>query len=83
MKKHLSIPEAAKILGISRIALYKQVKAGKVKAERVGRNYIISSRHIEHILSDKLSKKERDDIKDIIKRIFNEYGETLEMLGKE
>lgn len=37
----LSIPEYAKKLGISRIAIFKQVKKGKLKAIRIGRNWAI------------------------------------------
>lgn len=83
MKKYLTIPEAARILGISRIALYNRVKKGQVKAERVGRNYIISSSHIDHILGKKLDKKDQNRIKNAVQRIFDEYGETLKLLGKE
>lgn len=83
MKKYLSIPEAAKLLGISRIALYKQVKTGKFPAERAGRSYVIASEEIEHILSNVLTEKDKKDIEHIISRIFLEYGETLRLLGKE
>lgn len=34
MKKYLTIPEFADLLGISRIAVYKKVKAGKIPAEK-------------------------------------------------
>ena len=37
----LTIPEYAKRIGISRIAVFKQVKKGKIKAFRIGRNWII------------------------------------------
>jgi len=38
----LSIPEAAGILGISRIAVFKRVKSGAIPAFRVGRSWAIS-----------------------------------------
>lgn len=37
----LSIPEYARHLGISRIAVYKQVRKGLLPARKVGRNYVI------------------------------------------
>ena len=40
-KKYFSVPELAKILGISRIALYKKVVSGEIKAQKIGRNYAI------------------------------------------
>lgn len=40
-QEYLSIPEAAGILGISRIAVFKQVKKGKLPAIRIGRNWAV------------------------------------------
>lgn len=39
---HYSIPELAGVLGKSRIAIFKQVQQGKIKASRVGRHYVIA-----------------------------------------
>lgn len=38
----LSIPEAAAILGVSRIAVFKRVKSGAIPAFRVGRSWAIA-----------------------------------------
>ncbi|MBZ0166922.1 MAG: helix-turn-helix domain-containing protein, partial [Candidatus Omnitrophica bacterium] len=43
---HISIPKLAKQWGISRIAVYQQVKIGKIKAEKIGRNYVIPVRDL-------------------------------------
>ncbi|MBI4801702.1 MAG: helix-turn-helix domain-containing protein [Elusimicrobia bacterium] len=40
-KTFLSVPEAAKILGITRIAVFKQVKKNRLAAIRIGRNWAI------------------------------------------
>lgn len=37
----LSIPEAAARLGVTRIAVFKQVKKGRLAAIRIGRNWAI------------------------------------------
>lgn len=39
--KFLSIPEAAAMLGVSRIAVFKQVKKGRLSAIRIGRNWAV------------------------------------------
>ncbi|MCX5792869.1 MAG: helix-turn-helix domain-containing protein [Elusimicrobia bacterium] len=39
--EYLSIPEAAAILGISRIAAFKRVKKGALPAIRIGRNWAV------------------------------------------
>ena len=41
-RKYYSIPEAAAMLGISRIAVFKQVKKGRIAAIRIGRNWAIA-----------------------------------------
>lgn len=38
---YLSIPEAAARLGVSRIAVFKKVKKGRIAAIRIGRNWAI------------------------------------------
>lgn len=43
---HISIPKLAQQLGLSRIAVYQQVKSGKIKAEKIGRNYVIPVRDL-------------------------------------
>ena len=40
-KEFYSVPEFAKKLGISRIAVFKRVKKGKIQAIRIGRNWAI------------------------------------------
>jgi excisionase family DNA binding protein len=40
-KSFYSLPEAAGILGISRIAVFKKVRNGKIAAIRIGRNWAI------------------------------------------
>jgi len=45
-----SVPEAAKLLGISRAAVAKRIKAGTLSAERVGRNYAIKGVYLSAVL---------------------------------
>ena len=40
-REYYSIPEAAALLGVSRIAVFKRVKAGSMPAIRVGRNWAV------------------------------------------
>ncbi|MDA3793551.1 MAG: helix-turn-helix domain-containing protein [Elusimicrobia bacterium] len=78
-KKFLSTPELAEIMGISRIAVFKKIKKGEIKAIKIGRNYAIP---VKDILSDKLSKKQEKTIKKAIDKTIKEYGEVLKKLGK-
>ena len=50
MKKHLiGTAEAARILGISRIAVFKKIQKGQLEAAKIGRNYVIDRRNLENI----------------------------------
>lgn len=87
-KELLSIPEYASRVGISRIAVFKQVKKGKIAAIRVGRNWIIpvDKSHIyeQHINKRKLStglyKVKKEDINknsSFVNKNVDNYAENL------
>jgi len=80
-KKFLSTVELAKILGISRIAVYKKIKSGEIKAIKVGRNFVIDKKDLGNILGEKLTKKEEKEIERAVKKVVEEYRETLRLLG--
>jgi len=82
-KKYLTIPELAKLLGKSRIAVYKDVKSGKIAATRIGRNYVISDRDIGSILGNEMTSKDKKRVSLAVKRVVREYGEVLKRLSKE
>jgi excisionase family DNA binding protein len=83
MKKTLTIPQLAEILGISRIALYKKVKSGKVPAKKIGRDYIITDRTVNEILGKSLSESKKRQIDQTVRKIVRQYGPLLEKLGAE
>ena len=78
----VSIQELAKILGISRIAVYKKVKKGQIKAIRIGRNFDIPKKYVDHILGHTLSDKDKQGIDRAVRKTVREYGETLKLLGR-
>ena len=82
-EKYISLPELAKILGISRIALYKKVKAGEIKAAKIGRNYAVPQEYLASLLGKTLSEEEKKEIDAAVKRTVKDYGEVLKRLGKE
>ena len=54
-KNYYTTTELAKILGISRVAVFKRIKNGSIKARKVGRNFVIYKADIgelEVLLSD-------------------------------
>ena len=82
-KQYVSIPELAKLLGISRIAVYKKVKSGKLAAVKVGRNYAIPAKQVENFLGGTLTDKQKKEIELSVKETVREYGETLKLLGND
>jgi excisionase family DNA binding protein len=82
-KDYLTIPELAQILGISRIAVYKQVKKGTIKAKKAGRIYLIPYKYVESIIGRSLTEKDKKEIEEAVKKTVREYGEVLKLLGRE
>lgn len=80
-KEFLSTTELAKILGISRIAVYKKIKSGKIKAIKVGRNFIINKKNVGGTSRKELDKKEKLEVEKAVKKTVAEYKETLKLLG--
>jgi len=82
-KEYVSIPELAKLMGISRIAVFNKVKSGVIKAVRIGRNYAVKIGELGVILGKDLDRKEKREIDAAVKKTVAEYGETLKLLGRE
>jgi excisionase family DNA binding protein len=79
--KFISTSQLAKILGISRVAVYKNIKSGRIKAVKVGRNYVIDKQDLGGILGNQLTPRDKTAINRAVKRTVKEYGETLKLLG--
>lgn len=78
-----STSEVAKLLGISRIAVFKKVKSGEIKAQRIGRSFVIDKNDLPSILGKSLTKSKKQLIERAVKKTVDEYRETLKMLGQE
>lgn len=82
-EKYLTIPELAKLLGVSRIAIYNRVKKGQIPATRIGRTYVIKDQTIANILGNKVTRRGKQRIDAAVRKTVQEYGEVLKQLGKE
>ena len=80
-KEFLTTTELAELLGISRVAVFKKIKKGDIKAEKIGRNFVIRKKDLGIILGEILSRKDRLEIEKAVKKAVKEYGETLRLLG--
>jgi excisionase family DNA binding protein len=79
---YVSTIEAAKITGLNRTQIFRLIKAGKLPATRVGRNYIIRKADLG-ILTNEITPKEKKDIEKSVDKVFEEYGDVLKKLGEE
>ncbi len=82
-ENYVTLPELAKMMGISRIAVFKKVKAGEIKSVKIGRNYFIPQKYVLGILGKSLKEEEKREIDKAVKKTVKEYGEVLKKLGRE
>lgn len=89
MKKsgYFSIAQVARILRISRIAVYKKVKKGEIEAIRIGKIFAIPKeyvvRRLQKIRGRPLTEEEKSKIRKVVDKTISEYGEVLKRLGAE
>ena len=79
----ISTTDLAKDLGISRVADFKKIKSGVIKAKKIGRNFVIDRKNLPEILGKALGNKNKRIIEEAVRKTVKEYGQTLKLLGKE
>jgi excisionase family DNA binding protein len=83
----ISVSEMSKLLGISRVAVFKKIKKGEIDAQRIGRFWFIAKKDADEIVGGKnaavLTDENKIIIKKAVKKAIDEYGQTLRLLGKE
>ncbi len=82
-EKFITIPQLARILGVSRISIYKKVKKGQIPARRIGRTYAIADKTITEILGKRVTTRGRQQIDEALEKTVQEYGEVLKKLSRE
>ena len=81
--EYTTVAELAKLLKISRQAIFYKIKNGQIKAEKIGKTYLISRKSLKGVLYSDMTDKLKNEIESGIKKVIEEYSETLKMLGKE
>ena len=82
-QKMYSTTEVAKILRLSRVEIFRKIKSGKIKAEKVGRNYIVSNDDLMEALGKVVGPAKKERIENAVRKAVKEYRETFKKLGKE
>lgn len=78
---HITLPQLAKMLGISRVTAYRKVKSGEIKAAKVGHSYIVDDKELSRVFGKELDKKSKLRVERAVKKTVKEYGEVLKLLG--
>jgi excisionase family DNA binding protein len=81
--KYVTIPQLAKILGLSRIAVFRKVKSGEIQAEKIGRIYAINRKFVQGLLGQDLDERGKREIDIAVGKTVKEYGATLKLLGRD
>ncbi|MEK7227964.1 MAG: excisionase family DNA-binding protein [Patescibacteria group bacterium] len=81
--KYISTMELAKLLGVSRIAVFKKIQSGKIKAFKVGKNYVIPIEEFMNAVGTFISQDKKEEISAVVKKAVKEYGKALDLLGAE
>jgi excisionase family DNA binding protein len=79
----ISTAELAKLLHVSRVAVFKKIQTGKVKAFKIGRNYVIPAEEVMSAIGTFISLEKKSEIDKVVKRAVKKYGEALRLLGEE
>ncbi len=82
-KKYVSTAELAKLLGVSRIAVFKKIQSNKIKAFKIGRNYVIPIEEFWSAMGTFISPEQKKEMDAVVKRAVQEYGDALRKLGAE
>jgi len=82
-KQFTTVAELGKILGISRIAVFKRIKKGQIKAMKIGRSYAIPKNSISDILGKTLSEEQKSRIDQAVAKFIRDYTQTLRLLGRD
>ncbi|MDD3301302.1 MAG: helix-turn-helix domain-containing protein [Patescibacteria group bacterium] len=82
-KDYFTVKEFADLTDVSRVTVFKKIKSGQIKAEKIGRNYIIYKKDLSGMFDNTLTEENKDDIKSGVQKVLKDYGETIKMLGRE
>lgn len=82
-KKYYSTSEVARILHISRISVFNRIRKSKLKAEKIGRNYIVSHESLLEALGKSIGQEKKESIEKALDKALEEYEEVFRKLGRE
>ncbi len=83
IKEYYSTIEVANIFRVSRITVFNWIKSGRMKAVKVGRNYVVPHSSIVEKLGKTLGMEKKAEIEKTIDKAMEDFEQTFRKLGKE
>lgn len=80
---YFTTSQLAGFLGISRVAVFKKIKSGEIKAKKIGRNFVIDKNDLPEISGAVLTAEKKKEIDKAVSKMIREYGQVLQLLGQE
>ncbi len=81
-KEFITIPDFALAIGMSRSQIFRRVKAGLIKSERFGKNYLIPIGELNKITGE-ISGNDKSLITKGVEKTLRDYGSVIKDLGAE
>ncbi|MCR4274676.1 MAG: helix-turn-helix domain-containing protein [Candidatus Campbellbacteria bacterium] len=82
-RKFYSTAEVAKILHLSRVEVFRKIKSKRLRAEKIGRNYVIAHEDLLEALGQAVGSSRKQKIETAVKKAVKEYGGAFRRLAKE
>lgn len=81
-KELLSVTDVSQLLGISRTHVLRKIQAGEIKAEKIGKSYIIRRKNLPgiHRPTDEMERKK---VEEAIDKTMADFGEVIRKLGRK
>lgn len=80
-KEMLSVAEAAKLMGISRMHVLRRIKKGEIRATKVGRSFIINRSDLPGIYRS-ITEEDKKEVEEAVDKTFEDYSDVIRKLGK-
>ncbi|OGJ05252.1 hypothetical protein A2456_03545 [Candidatus Nomurabacteria bacterium RIFOXYC2_FULL_36_19] len=80
-KTYFTTSEVGKMIGVSRVTIFRKIKSGEIKAEKFGRNFMVPAD--QFVKNVELTEEKKVEIKKVVEKAIKEYGETFRLLGEE
>ena len=65
-ENYYTTQELAKLLGVSRVAVFKKIKSGEIKTVSAGRNYLISKDSLPKEIKKLIEQEQKEAVEEII-----------------